>query len=770
MRGLSARRSAKQFAGDFLVGVAVFLTVMALACFDHQEALSAPSFQLNAKNGSQHTTITPANAPSGSLFIAPHTPSDTTPVKQIKHLDSNVEVRITGPLAHVLVTQNFVNNTKINGRGVFAFPLPDTATINALTITAGERRMEGRIVRYDGAAQMQQLLTSAGFPVSLDAATSSGTPVISIDRVDAGEHVTVRFEYVQRLASSSGPQRFEFPLMRYEGTHASRMHTANLEAAAQRGGNSDPTSPVSMRIWLNTGFSLGKVVSPTHAIAVRKASDGSAMLSLAHARIRTDRNFVLTWEVQTPDAVNVAAFKETTANSTHLVAMLKTGETATASNQARELILVADTSGSMKGHSLNQLKKGLAAALSGLGPRDRFNVIHFNSQSEMLFEKAQPLTSQSLGIALNYVAGLEAIGGTEALPALDAALVDADQKTQGIRQIVFLTDGEIEGAAEFLGRIAERRGRSRLFTVGIGPDISPSVMRRAAEIGRGKFIHIENRSRVSDGLERFFATLARPVVTDLRIDWPNGVRADTWPNPLPDLYAGKPLLISSELSGLKGDLKLSGTYDGNPWSQSLPLANASEGQGISTFWARNKLASLDARKYAGQSQADVNAAIEALAMKHSIPSKRTALVGFSVISLDQAQPMASEDLPVEWPSAWVQDGISRPASNETPGESGHGSILSKEQTTAPLITSSILKPSAQGHLPAEIKIASRAGGFVQALGNQGVGTSETAGQNWTLTIMALIFSLMTAVTIGLWRHLRRAVSPTRRERRIRLGR
>jgi len=51
--------------------------------------------------------------------------------------------------------------------------------------------------------------------------------------------------------------------------------------------------------------------------------------------------------------------------------------------------------------------------------------------------------------------------------------------------------------------------------------------------------------------------------------------------------------------------------------------------------------------------------------------------------------------------------------------------------------------------------------------NHGIGKLPVAGappvldRTWMIAVMALFFATMSAITLGLWRHLRRSVSPKR---------
>src|SRR5258708_7027836 len=106
----------------------------------------------------------------------------------------------------------------------------------------------------------------------------------------------------------------------------------------------------------------------------------------------------------------------------------------------REIILIADTSGSMQGASMEQAKQALLYALGTLTERDRFNVVEFNSVTHHLFDDAVAAIPANLQRAREWVGKLKAGGGTEMAPALTFAL--NGHETPGVlRQVVFMTDG-----------------------------------------------------------------------------------------------------------------------------------------------------------------------------------------------------------------------------------------------------------------------------------------------------------------------------------------
>src|SRR5439155_20780221 len=171
----------------------------------------------------------------------------------------------------------------------------------------------------------------------------------------------------------------------------------------------------------------------------------------------------------------------------------------------------------------------------------RFNVLRFDHTMDVLFPDTVPANAEYVGQAKAFVAGLKASGGTEMLPPMKAALTDPRAGDASfVRQVVFLTDGEVGNEQQLLDTIAAMRGRSRVFMVGIGSAPNSFLMTRAAEIGRGTFTHIGSVDQVEERMRTLFDKLESPAVTNLTATFSAG-GADVTPVVLPDLYRGEPV-------------------------------------------------------------------------------------------------------------------------------------------------------------------------------------------------------------------------------------
>jgi Ca-activated chloride channel family protein len=450
-----------------------------------------------------------------------------------------------------------------------------------------------------------------------------------------------------------------------------------------------PINPVTVSVRLDPGFPVGTVESHTHEIEVKNAGPDTRLVTLKETA-PADRDFELTWKPAASKAPNIGLFKEQIEGNAYVLAYITppTVEDA-APRQNREVIFVIDNSGSMGGDSMRQAKASLDYALAHLKAGDRFNVIRFDNTMTRLFGDTRPADAENIAIARQFVGGLQAAGGTEMLPPLKAALADDhEQDRTHVRQVVFLTDGAIGNEKQLLETIGARRGRSRIFMVGIGSAPNTYLMSRAAELGRGSFTHIASTGEVDARMRALFDKLENPVVTDLRATFSTG-GVDMTPDHLPDLYRGEPLVLAARMKKVTGNLTLAGKIGQRPWSVTLSLDHAAEGRGISKLWARRKIADAEVARTLGEiSQQTANARVLSLALAHHLVTRLTSLVAVDETPSRPAdKPLTRAEVPLNLPAGWDFEKVfGKSASDHARGDdSGAARFASIRRSSKPIV-------------------------------------------------------------------------------------
>lgn len=613
---------------------------------------------------------------SGTLMLRTDSPGAYVAAPLVS---TRIAVSVTGPILRATVSQRFRNPAGAWVEGVYAFPLPEESAVDGLRLRIGDRFVEGRIEEREKARETYEAAKAEGTKAALVEEERPNLFTTSVANIGPGEVVVVQIAFQQTLAPKDGRWELRMPLVaapRYNPAPAVRTVDFGADGWAvdpvadpvpDRGRIESPvidprgsvglTNPVSLEVDLAPGWPLAGLESPSHDIAV--TGEGEARRVALAGPVSADRDFVLRWRPAGGEA-SASLFGETQGGSRHLLLTLAPPEIPETAVGPREVIFVQDVSGSMAGQSIEQARLGLAAAIRRLRPQDSFNLIVFNDRFARLFETPRAAMGEAVETAIAAVGGLEADGGTEMYPALEAALSTRGSDPARLRQVIFLTDGAVGNEAEMLALIDRALGRSRLFTVGIGSAPNSHFMVRAAEMGRGAHVYIGDPDEVQAAMDALFAKIERPAITDLALDLPADVDGEVYPAPLPDLYAGSPLAIALRVGEARGLARLSGRLAGEPWAVDIPLGGAADRPGVARLWARRKIASIEAlrlRTATGPSEAEaLDAMLLATALEAGLVSRLTALVA---VDTTASRPAGAEtvtrDVPLALPAGWDPD-------------------------------------------------------------------------------------------------------------------
>ncbi len=650
-------------AGCLLVGV-VLLLVPAAQAMPIEPGVRIPPMKVDeVKRGSLLLKL----ANGGSSVGAPL-------------LKTGVEMNISGLSARVKVSQRFVNPGEHWAEGIYIFPLPENAAVDRMRLRIGDRLIEGEIRERERAEQIYRQAQQEGKKASL---LSQGRPNIfttAVANIAPGEEVRVEIEYQQELVYDQGRFSIRFPLVvapRYipgapvgseeigsfqgSGWAANSVSVPDASqitppvVAVEEG----PVNPVSIQVRLDAGLPLARIESRYHPVESTVDTAGVHHVRLQGGHVPADRDFELVWVPESGAAPHAALFTEHWQGEEYALLMVMPPPVSPAQGASvpREVIFVIDTSGSMHGESIQQARKALVLALGRLGPDDCFNIIQFNHQTRALFRGAVQADPQAVAQAIRYVEALEADGGTEMLPALQRAL-RADGESGLLRQVVFLTDGSVGNEEELFSVIQRRLGGSRLFTVGIGSAPNSFFMTRAAEFGRGTFTYIGKVSEVQERMEGLFAKLASPVLTDIAIDLPEDAGVEVWPQRIPDLYRGEPVVVALRSPGPLVEVVISGETAGRPWRQRVKISGGSTESGLHLLWARRKIADLMNQRSRGRPEEEVRTEVVDLALHHRLVSRYTSLVAVEKrVTRPAGEDLQTRPLPVNLPHGWSADKV-----------------------------------------------------------------------------------------------------------------
>ena len=591
-------------------------------------------------------------------------------------LGTDVDYQVIGPVARASVKQQFTNNSEFWAEGIYVFPLPENAAVDRFSMRIGERVIEGQVKERVQAKKTYLQARSAGKKASLIEQQRPNIFTTSLANIAPGENISIEFEYQQTLALKDGTYRLRFPMVvgpRYHPAHNTPVdmgnHFGHVNSAPHDSSvvtETDPLSsknnPVHIHILLDAGTPLRELDSSYHEIDIIQTSETRYSISTVGEQLYADRDFELLWQPELYDKPQLSAFSEEVDGEHYTLLMLYPPAIDSLQDkvQARDVIFVLDISGSMSGTSIDQAKASLITALDALSPVDRFNIIWFNEETGSLFTKTAPASEKYKRYAKLYVEQLQADGGTEMLPALKRALYKQETFSR-LRQVIFLTDGNISNETEMFDVIDKQLGNSRLFTIGIGSAPNSYFMQKAAQRGRGTFTYIGDITEVQEKTTALFEKLETPALINLQLHIDshrigNDDRFELFPKNIPDLYAGEPLTLILKGNDIPENISLHGDLNNTEWHTSTAV-NAVTHDGIRIAWARNKIASLMDQHRTAQRESDKQALqsdITHTALKHHLVSRYTSLVAVDVTPSNTEGLLYQEKVKNNLPHGWAR--------------------------------------------------------------------------------------------------------------------
>ena len=590
-------------------------------------------------------------------------------------LGTDFDVTVSGAIARVTVTQAFRNTGKGWMEATYLYPLPEDGAVDSLKMIVGQKIFIGAIKRRDDARKAYQTALSEGREAGLVEQERPDLFRTHVANVGPGQTVVIAIAFQAPVRQLGGEFALRLPLVagpRYVAPHTlatpdgAANPTAIEDAAAITAPLADPAlanasmgsalNPVTIKVHLAPGFVPANIISPYHPITVRDAGAEAREITLATGDVPADRDFELRWRSAAADP-RIGLFRQEFAGQQYLMATI-TPPAAPAIGQVppREMVFVIDNSGSMAGASIEAAKASILYALGTLRPEDTFNIIRFDDTMTELFVHSVPASAEQLALAHHYVETLDACGGTEMLPALKAALVDGSPGRPGVRQVVFLTDGDLSNEGEMMAEIAAHGGRSRVFMIGIGSAPNQFLMHRMAEAGRGTYTNVAVREDVASKMTALLDRLKAPAVHDLAVAV-DGAPLELTPARLPDLYAGEPLTLLGKGDRLEGHLTVTGMIGDKPWRQTVDVAGAADSPAIARLWAGARVADAEAQHSAGQlDDAQTDALIAKLGMDYGIVTRQTSLLAEDVTPVrPSGAALSREELPLLLPNGWDFD-------------------------------------------------------------------------------------------------------------------
>jgi Ca-activated chloride channel family protein len=519
-------------------------------------------------------TLSRGSAQSGVLI--PSSVKDRPDDSILSLAVMNVDVLVDNQRARVRVLQIFDSHASQALEGKYRFDLSPRASVSDFAVWDGDTRIPGVMMEKRRAAgvyaAVKQQQVDPGLLQQDDEHGGATAFTAKVFPIPAHGTKRVELEYAETLPVDGLTSRFSFPL-KPSSDAAQRAGELNLHVRVL----SD--YPVSTPEFVASSYHLHTLRSgPNDFEAEYQARDVALAEDFAFSyRVEVPESTLSVITYRAPEQINAYDLRDpalaaprpdgyfqATAlfNQSHTspsrndddkgaqaavagapVNLSHARTISSADAQSRNVVLMLDTSLSMRGDKLARAYEAVDYFLHGLTPRDSFDLILFNSDTAAFSAEPVSATPDRIERALDFIRASALGGGTDLRKALTTGLALAEKLPAGERGLVLISDANptlgTADAKKILGVLSggarasskgekgkEQKGGSpggaravstppRVFAFALGGDADHTLMQELARSTHGHYAEARETEEIGLTLKLFFEKLGAPNVEGL---------------------------------------------------------------------------------------------------------------------------------------------------------------------------------------------------------------------------------------------------------------
>ncbi|CAH0017883.1 unnamed protein product [Clonostachys rhizophaga] len=446
----------------------------------------------------------------------------------LPHVMVDIHATILDTISHTTLTQTFINPSQdVPIEEVkYIFPLFDGVSVTVVSCIVGGRTITGVVKERQKAKKVYEEAKALGktaglFEQSLEAADVFFT---SVGNVPTGGEVTVVITYLGELKHDA---EIDGVRLTIPTRVVPRYGNSTIKGSLVK----EKGMTITVDVEMPEGSTIKSLQSPSHPISIHigklstEPEDSSEpSLSKASATLTRDvsaldKDFII--EVVATKLCEPSAFLETHPTIPDQRAlMVSLAPKFRLSSEKPEVIFICDRSGSMGG-KIQGLVNALHIFLKSLPVGVKFNIASFGSTYSFLWPRSKTYDQESLDEATEHINTFSAdYGGTEIYPPMESAF-QRQYKDMNL-EVFLLTDGDIWDQDRLFKlirtEVTETKGKTRIFSLGIGSGASSSLIEGVARVGNGFAQYIQDGEKMDKKLMRMLKGALLPHVSDYSLE------------------------------------------------------------------------------------------------------------------------------------------------------------------------------------------------------------------------------------------------------------
>ncbi|HNC42714.1 MAG TPA: VIT and VWA domain-containing protein [Acidobacteriota bacterium] len=442
---------------------------------------------------------------------------------QVMHVD----VRIDNQLARVRVRQIFDNAISSTLEGKYLFALPKLASISDFAVWDDDLRIPGVVMEKRRAneiyTQIKNQQVDPGLLQQDDEHGGNSAFSAKVFPIPPFGTKRLELEYTQMLPVDSLTSHFTFPL---KPAFGDVQTCANFS--------------IHVHIVNETPLSPPVFQSKAYPMRALKSSPNEFEYEFTGQQVKLTDDFALDYQLKlqtsslswlayrAPEYISAYDLRDPAQAAQNpdgyfqATATFQMGQ-ASKAPQARNVLLLLDTSLSMHGEKLVRAVEAVEFFLHSLTPQDRFNLLLFHSEVIPFSPQPVPGTPDQIEAALNLIRSSYLSGGTNLKQALVKSKEMAEQFPVGERTLILISD-----ANPTLGTTQQKQliqiftfhqkelSGLRFFAFALGSDAKTTWLETLAEQFNGFSVQVRETEDIATQLKLFFDKVGASILSGVQ--------------------------------------------------------------------------------------------------------------------------------------------------------------------------------------------------------------------------------------------------------------
>lgn len=503
-----------------------------------------------------------------------------------------VNVVINNGFARTEVDQVFTNSSGNDLEAIYSFPLPRQASLSELSLWIDGSEVTGEVMEKKRAREVYEDQKAAGNTAALSEKDGYKTFNVAVSPVKAQQDTRVRLVYYQPLDIDLNVGRYVYPLAE-GGVDEERIAFWSVDSSVRERFSFNLTLKsvqpvVDVRM---PGYMQQAQLTRVKDDSVEEEGDVYSVRLESTEGTTLGEDIVLYYRLDdtVPARVELIPYKEESAASGTFMLVITPGASLAEITEGTDWVFILDTSGSMSGTKIATLTEGVAKAISGMQPADRFRIVTFNNSADDFTNGFIEATPENVSATLARIGTIHADGGTNLEAGLQKGLKKSDRERT--TAVVLVTDGVANIGAtthDYFLKLVRQRDL-RLFTFIIGNSANTPLLDEITAASGGFAMDISTRDDIYGRILQAKNKVFYQALHDAEVSFSGGRISRVVPEEVGSLYRGDQLVMFGRYSRAgQVDITLKAGISGEEkeWKTSamLPEADADNPE-IERLWA-----------------------------------------------------------------------------------------------------------------------------------------------------------------------------------------